>query len=164
MSKVKFAPLTRETAVGGVALSGFLISAFSLLALMSPDVFVDSPLPFTLYLTYYYTLRSLVPVIGGAYGVDAGIYFALLLISFGILRRKQGTRESLLQTAWLGALVVLVFEVSLYLVAPQWRDVFVIYAQIGTPLQWFTNDDLLVASALSLGLAQLMLSKSKRNR
>jgi len=164
MLRVKLAPFTREAGVSGVALTGLAISVFSLLALMSPDVLGDQPMPFALYMAYYYTLRNIVPVIGGAYGVDAGIYMVIMLCSFAILNRKVGATINLLQTVRLAAAMVLVFEVSLFFVAPVWRDVFVIAAQIGTPFQWFTNDDLMFVSVSFLVLTQLVLIKSTRTR
>ncbi len=55
-----------------------------------------------------------------------------------------------------------VFEISLFFAAPQWRDVFVVIAQIGTPFQWFTNDDLLITSWCCLLLCQAILLKLRK--
>ncbi len=76
-SKSRFAPITTETVVDGVALTTFLISGYALLVLMSADLFGEYSLPNALYISYYDTLRRLLPVIGAAYGVDVGIYLAL---------------------------------------------------------------------------------------
>jgi len=154
LMSVRFAPLNRKIVLDGVALSVFCFSSFGFLALALVNVFDHSGIAYSVYLVYSHTLGSLIPPLGGAFGLNAGLFLTLILASFAIMRRHTPSSNLLPKVVGLGAGVIFFFELCLHLAAPQWRNVYVVAAQVGTPLQWFTNDELLAVSAMVLVVLQ----------
>lgn len=140
--------------------------AFSLFGFVG-NVMLDynwgtNPITNSFALIYSMTLRQLFPFPIGYYGAGAGIYLGLFLLSFLMLNRGTPLRRNLLETVRMASVVVILFELGLYYFVPYFMDVWVIAAFIGTPLQGFTNWDLLAFSIGTLGLTQSILLASRR--
>jgi hypothetical protein len=116
-------------------------------------------------LIYWMTLRWMVPFPIGYWGVGAAVYFALFLLSFAVLNRRERTAKNLLETVRLGSVVVVLFEIGVFYFVPDFMNKWVIDAVRGTVLGAFTNWDLLVTSITLLIVSQMMLSwrRSKRS-
>jgi hypothetical protein len=110
-------------------------------------------------LIYAQTLERLTPFAPGASGIAAFGYFGLFLSSFALLNRSKPARVNLLETARLGALVVILFEVALYYFVPYFMDKWVMQVLYGTPLQDFTNLDLAVAGIVLFAVPQAYLRR-----
>lgn len=108
---------------------------------------------------YSSTLRQVIPFPYGYYGVGACIYFALFLLSFLILNRREPWRANVAETIRLASAVIILFELGLYYFVPYFMNVWVIDAARDTPLHYFTNTDLLVLSFIVLLLSQLLLHR-----
>jgi hypothetical protein len=158
----RFAPVTRQIALDGAFLSVLIVSAFSVLALTAVDVFTGSGVAHSLYLLYYATIDRIIPPIGSAFGLNVGLYLTLALVSFAFLNRKSSLVPDMIQTLKIGTLLVVAFETALYFMDPEWRNVFVVTAQAGTSLQWFTNDDLLICALVVLIALQAASMRFKR--
>jgi hypothetical protein len=159
---LKFAPVTREIVLDGLVLCVLVVSTFSVLALTTVDIFGDSNLAHLVYLAYYSTVNKIVPPIGSAFGVNEGLYMIQGLGCFAYLNRRAGLISDAIETFRIGTLFVVAFEAALHLVDPEWRNMFVVTAQIGTPLQWFTNDDLLacaIAAFVTFQVASMRIRK-----
>ncbi len=108
---------------------------------------------------YSVTLRQIIPFPNGYYGVGAGIYFGLFLFSFLVLNRKEPWKANVLETIRLASAIIALFEIGLYYFVPYFMDKWIIDAFRDTPLQSFTNNDLLAVSVGLLVVSQLLLSR-----
>jgi len=140
----------KKIALDALALTALSVASFGFFSLAIVNVFSDSSVSRVVFSAYYQTLGNLFPSIDGAYGLNASIFLAMMLVSFAILFRSKSPKLIAFNMLRLSSCVILLFEMGLHLAAPEWRDVFVIAAQVGTPLQWFTNDELLFVAAMTL--------------
>jgi hypothetical protein len=87
------------------------------------------------------------------------IFLVLTVVSFFSVRVRLGIRRALSDSVLVLLSSLLLYELGLVLLCSNYDYVWVTALQIGTPLQWFSNADLLYVSAL--GVAGLVLAKSK---
>lgn len=85
------------------------------------------------------------------------IFLVLTVVSFFCLRVRLGIRGALLDSAAVLLGCLLLYEFGLVLLCSNFDYARVTALQIGTPLLWFSNVDLLYLSAL--GLAGLVLAR-----
>ncbi|MDA4123707.1 MAG: hypothetical protein OK456_11060 [Thaumarchaeota archaeon] len=85
------------------------------------------------------------------------VFLVLTVASFFCLRVRLGIRNALLDSAAVLLGSLLLYEFGLVLLCSNFDYVRVTALQIGTPVQWFSNVDLLYLSAL--GLAGLVLAR-----
>jgi hypothetical protein len=86
------------------------------------------------------------------------------LVSFLLLNRGEPLRVIALETTRLASAVVVLFELGLYYFVPYFMDKWVIDAFRNTPLQSFSNIDLLVAGAGLLLVSQVLLWRDSIHR
>ena len=103
---------------------------------------------------YWMTLRWIIPFPVNYWGLGAVIYFALFLLSFAILNRKQSLLRNVLETVRLASFVLILFETGVYYFVPGFMDKWVINAVRYTILGYITNWDVLAASGVLMVVSQ----------
>ena len=141
--------------------ASIVLMAFSLFGFMG-NVMLDynwgtNPITNSFAIIYSDTLRRIIPFPTGYYGVGAGVYFGLFLLSFLILNRREPLAENALETLRLASAVVILFELGLYYFVPYFMDVWVIDAFRNSPLRYFTNWDLLALALVLFALSYVLL-------
>ena len=106
---------------------------------------------------YSVTLGRFIPFPIGYYGVGALGYFLLVLASFYALNRRESPRRNSLETLSLAGGILVAFELGLWYFVPYFMDKWIIDAVRNTPLQVFTNWDLLIVGAGIVVVSQLLL-------
>ena len=99
---------------------------------------------------YLHSFNLLLPYESWDYGLIAGVYFATFLVCFMTLNRHQGLLHNVWNTIALTSAIVLLTELGIYLSQPWFLNVYVITAQAGTSLAWFSNLDLMVVASVVL--------------
>lgn len=84
-----------------------------------------------------------------------GILLALAIVSFFMIRSRLGVRRALWDSSLMLLAILLFYEVGLALLCWNYDYEQVTGLQIGTPMRWFTNVDLLLVSGL--GVSGLLL-------
>ncbi len=108
---------------------------------------------------YVLTLGRVIPLWVNYYGAEATFYFGLFLLSFLVLNRRETHAKNILGALRLGSVTVLLFEFGVYLTLPYQMGMWVIQALADTPLAWFSNTDLVIIAAVTLGVSQSVLSR-----
>ena len=85
------------------------------------------------------------------------IFLVLTVVSFFSLRVRLGVRNALFDSAVVLLGCLLLYEFGLVLLCSNYDNAWVTALQIGTPIQWFSNMDLLYLSAS--GVAVLTASR-----
>lgn len=134
-----------------VSMAGFVLLAFFTDAFGSLGTYWNNMAFFALDTEASRAYSLIFGFVGLPYGKAAGLWFSLSLVSFFILDR------GLVRTALLGSLIAFLFETTLITLYPLYANLYVVTAQLGTSLVWFSNEDLLLSSGL-LALALLALS------
>ena len=114
-------------------------------------------------LFYWMTLRWMVPFPIGYWGVGALFYFALFLLSFAILNRRESSVKNVLETIRLGSAAIIMFETGVFYFVPGFINKWVIDAVYGTPLASFTNWDLLATASVSAIVSNVILARLKHH-
>jgi len=104
---------------------------------------------------YLHTLNLLFPYEAWDYGLIAGIYLCVLLVCFVFLNRHLRFINNLRSTISLCSGLMMFTGVGVYLSQPWFLNVYVISAQAGTLLSWFTNLDLMVVALVLLVLSSI---------
>jgi hypothetical protein len=118
-----------------------------------------NPITNTFAIAYNSSLRWMIPVPTGFYGVAAAGYFALLLLSFVVMNRREAPRKNVLQALNLAGWIIVLFELGLWYFVPYFMDKWVIDALRATPLQAFTNWDFLIVGIGITAVTQTLLFK-----
>lgn len=143
------------------AYAGATVSLYGYLSLNFMNfgtVPVVGSLDATFGLLYLRTLNLVFPYRNWDFGLIAGVYLGVFLACFMVLNRRLRPVENLHVVLALTSAVVLLTEIGICVSQPWFLNVYVISAQAGTSLSWFTNFDLMVASASCLILASLPAS------
>jgi hypothetical protein len=106
-------------------------------------------------IAYWNTLGIVFPFIED-YGLNAVAYLGIFLASCFILMNGKPARVRLIDTAIVGATIILFFEIGILTFQPEFDYVEVVQAQWGTPLQWFSNVDLFGLSMCALPVLVLV--------
>lgn len=97
---------------------------------------------------------------------ETAIWLASATLAFAYTRAGRGLLTALLDSCCFAFVVLSAFSIGSHVVDPAWATSYVTLLQAGTSFQWFTNDDLLVASLTGLavlsGAAVLLRSKPFR--
>ena len=109
---------------------------------------------------YWMTLRWMIPFPLNYWGLVAVVYFALFLLSFAILNRKERPTRNLLDTVRLASIILILFELGVFYFVPGFMDKWVIQAVDDTSLAAFTNWDLLFMALAFGAISHLYLTKS----
>lgn len=146
---------------GRVDTFSVILMVFSLFGFLG-NVMLDynwgtNPITNSIAMLYAATLRQIIPLPLGYYGVGAGIYLGLFLLSFLLLNRREPLRVNVLETIRLTSATVILFELGLYYFVPYFMDKWVVEAFRNTPLQSFTNIDLLALAIGVLVSTQLLI-------
>jgi len=115
-------------------------------------------------LAYSMTLRRAIPFPLGYYGIGAAIYFALFVLSFLFLNRKETLYRNFLQSLSLVSATVILFELGILYFVPYFMGKWVIDAARGTTLQAFTNWDLLGLAACVFLFSRVFLARTCREK
>ncbi|MDG6926663.1 MAG: hypothetical protein JRN09_08930 [Nitrososphaerota archaeon] len=90
--------------------------------------------------------ERLSPIYGLA--IQTGAWFSGTVASVFALRLRRGVGAALLDAASFASFVLMLYALGVYLIIPQWSARAVTGLQAGTPVSWFTNDDLLLCSGV----------------
>lgn len=148
-------------AIDVAAYTGATLSLYGYLSLNFMNfgsVPVVGSLDATFGLLYLRTLNLLFPYQNWDFGLVAGVYLGAFLACFVVLNRRLRLTENLHAVFALTSAVVLLTEIGICLSQPWFLNVYVISAQAGTSLSWFTNFDLIVAAASCLIIAWMPAS------
>lgn len=145
-----------------VALSVMFVSLFGFLGNVMIDYnwgtnFVTNAIA----VTYWMTLRWIIPFPLNYWGLGAVVYFVLFLGSFATINRSERPARNLTETVRLAAAILVLFEAGVWYFVPEFMDKWIINAVRNTPLGQFTNWDLMAASLVLLTVSQAVLLKSK---
>lgn len=110
---------------------------------------------------YWMTLGRLIPFPLNYWGLGAALYFVVFLISFAVLNRKEKFTLNLMETARMASVILVLFEVGVFHFVPNFMDKWVIQALHGTPLESFTNWDLLALALATAVVSHLVLVRIK---
>jgi len=144
------------------AIGLMVFSMYGLISVMMIDYNWGSGITNAFALVYIRTLGRAIPA--EDLGSKAGLFFALTLLSFLILNKRQPLKENVLETLRLGSVIICLFELGLAFYVPYFMDTWVIQDFYGTPLQFFTNVDLLVAALGSLIVSQCCLFRIRSKK
>ena len=118
---------------------------------------------------YGATVGRLIPQsLGGAYGfrgiggTPAVLWLGIATAAFVMLNKGRGVKDVAALAVGLVSASALVFESNLLYFQPSWSGSQVLSATIGTPLQAFTNGDLLLVSGVALACSVAALSARRR--
>jgi hypothetical protein len=144
------------------AVSLMLVSLFGFIG----NVMIDynwgtNPVSNSIAIAYWMTLRWMVPFPLNYWGVGAVVYFALFLLAFAVLNRKEGLAWNMFETLRLASMILALFELGVFFSVPGYMDKWVIQAFYGTPLAFFTNWDLLTGSLASTIGFHLVLTRMR---
>ena len=128
------------------AISLIVISLFGFLGIVMIDYNWGTNLVAnSIAVTYWMTLRWMIPFPLNYWGLGAVVYFALFLSSFAVLNRRERLRQNLLETIRMGSIILIFFELGVFYFVPDFIDKWVIQAVRDSWLGYFTNADLLAA-------------------
>lgn len=116
-----------------------------------------NPVTSSIAVSYWMTLRWMIPFPLGYWGAGAVVYFSLFLFSFAVLNRKELAALNFLETVRLASFILVLFELGVYYFVPDFMDKWVISAVRDTPLGAITNTDVLVGSVCALALSEFCL-------
>ena len=119
------------------------------------------PIVNSIAIFYAMTLMRLIPFPLNYWGLGAVVYFILFLLSFIVLNRNEGPTRNLLETIRLASIILVLFELGVFYFVPGWMDKWVIQALHGTPMDAFTNWDLLGVGLVSTIASHLVLTRIK---
>lgn len=111
-------------------------------------------------LTYWLTLRWMIPFPLNYWGLGAAIYFVLFLLSFAFLNRNDRPLRNGLATLRLASVLVVMFEFGVYYFVPGFMNKWVIQAFDGTVFGLFTNWDLLLVSVVVGVTSHVLIGKT----
>jgi hypothetical protein len=159
---LKFVDMTNRT--DRAALFLMVFSFYCYLSLVMIGFNWGSGLPNAFAVVYLLGVQKIIPIFINRLGAEAAIFFLLFAASFLILNRRKPRTENLLETLRMGSVIMILFEFGLILT--DWHDmgVWVIQAFVGTPLQAFTNWDLLILAVVVLVLSQSLLMRRSRTK
>jgi hypothetical protein len=157
---MKLEELDSGVDVAATALIG--LSMYGFLSMIMIDYNWGTGLTNAFAAVYTATLGRIIPA--EDLGPKAALYFVLLLLSFLMLNRRQLLKENLLETLRLGSAIIVLFEVGVFAYVPYFIYKWVIQDLYGTPLQYFTNLDLLLVAAGLLVASQFFLLRTRRQR
>ena len=143
-------------------LAAVLLMAISLFGFLG-NVMIDYnwgtvPIVNSVAILYAMTLMRIIPFPLNYWGLGAVVYFVLFLLSFVLLNRNEDPTKNLLETFRLASIILVLFEFGVFYFVPGWMDKWVIQALHGTPLDSFTNWDVLAVALISTIASQLALS------
>ena len=122
-----------------------------------------NPVANSIAVSYWLTLRWIVPFPLNYWGAGAVIYFGFFLVSFALLNRDEPHLRNILETSRLASVMLVLFELGVYYFVPDFMDKWEVQAFHGTPLAIFTKWDLLAVALLSTVATQVALSRLKKS-
>lgn len=148
----------------GLNASGALLMGFSLFGFLG-NVMIDfnwgsNPITDSIAVAYWMTLRWMIPFPLNYWGMGAVVYFMIFLFSFSVINRGKPLGRNLLETGRLASAILVLFEIGVYVFVPGFMDKWVIQAAYRTPLESFTNWDLLVLALAGLIVLHFLLTKT----
>ena len=148
-----------------INLAAILFLAFSLFGLLG-KVLIDYnwgtvPIVNSIAILYAMTLMRVISFPLNYWGLGAVAYFILFLLSFVVLNRNEQPTRNLLGTVRLASIILVLFEFGVFYFVPGWMDKWVIQALHDTPLDSFTNWDLLGVALTSTIASHLVLARTK---
>lgn len=159
--KMKFVSLYNPTNFVSVVIMAFSLFGF-VGNVMTDFNWGNNPVVASIAFAYWLTLRRMIPFPLNYWGVGALAYFALFLVSFGILNRTTSFCENILETARLASVVLILFEMGVLTFVPNFMNNWVLAAFAGTFLAWFTNWDLLGTGILVLLVSEYFILNERR--
>jgi hypothetical protein len=96
--------------------------------------------------------------------MEAAIWLASMTMVFALARINRGAKTAISDGLWFAFAVLSAFAIGDHIIDPSWFFTYVTLLQVGTALQWFSNEDLLVFSLLGFALlsAAKVLRRSSR--
>ena len=111
---------------------------------------------------YLHTFNLFVSYQSWDFGLFAGTFLGVFLTCFMVLNRNLRRLEFLRTTIALTSAIVLLTEVGIYLSQPWFLNVYVVSAQAGTALNWFTNLDLIIVASVCFVLTSVPVKRLER--
>jgi hypothetical protein len=96
--------------------------------------------------------------------MEALIWLASMTMIFGLSRVDRGAKTAISDGLWFAFAVLSAFAIGDYVIDPSWFFTYVTLLQVGTAIQWFSNEDLLVSSVLGFALLSAAKVLRKRSR
>lgn len=115
----------------------------------------------SLALTYWMTLRVLIPFPLNYWGVGAAAYFVVFLLSFAVLNRGERLATNFLETIRLASVIIILFEIGVFYFVREFMDKWIVQALRDTQFASFTNWDLLFLAVATMVASHFALMKMK---
>jgi len=111
---------------------------------------------------YLHTFNMLVPYQSWDFGLFAGTFLGVFLFCFMVLNRNLKPLGFLRVTVGMTSAIVLFTEIGICLSQPWFLNVYVISAQAGTAMNWFTNLDLTIVASFCFALTSVPVKHLER--